>query len=208
MNRKVLLSIIPLLFIACGEGGDATKSDQNITFENIAPHNLSEGSFSLTATASSGLPVTFTSSAPSVASVSGTTVTLRSEGETIITASQDGDDKWFQAPKVTKTLIVNDDNSVNKKSQTITFDIGIAEFASNQNGAKLTLEAVATSGLPITFTAISNRVHIEGNTLTILDTGIHFENVLITITASQGGNNEWNAAPTVSQQLTISHVEY
>ncbi|GHU66732.1 hypothetical protein FACS189413_00240 [Bacteroidia bacterium] len=192
-----------VVFTACG-GSDDSKADQSIFFGTLAPHNLSEGSFDLTATASSGLPVSFKSSDLSVALVSGKSVILLKKGTTTITAAQSGNDAFYEAPSVNQTLIVNEDNNTAKTNQTITWDL--PETAWNFSQGELTLNATATSGLPVTFSAAHPNVQISGNTLTLTYSGSHYD-TNIDITAYQAGNNEYNAAPLVVKVLHISHSE-
>jgi ELWxxDGT repeat protein len=83
------------------------KKEQTITFEQMPTgKRANDGTFTISATATSGLPVTFTSSNPGVAEVSGTTVTIKSAGETNITANQIGDATWAAAPSVTQKLVI------------------------------------------------------------------------------------------------------
>ncbi|MGA2017577.1 MAG: immunoglobulin domain-containing protein [Opitutaceae bacterium] len=76
------------------------KASQTITFNSIPAKTTSSPPFSLVATASSGLPVSFTSSNPSVAAVSGSTVTIVGPGTTVITASQAGNADYLAASAV------------------------------------------------------------------------------------------------------------
>lgn len=82
------------------------KQDQTITFAALASKTVGDPSFALGATASSGLPVTYTSSVPAVATVSGSQVTIVGEGSTTITASQIGNDIYNAAPNVPQVLLV------------------------------------------------------------------------------------------------------
>lgn len=85
------------------------KATQTITFANIlSPKFVNAGSFSLTATsdATPTLPVTFTSSNPSVASIVGNVVTIHTLGTTTITAKQAGDTNYLPAADVAQTLEV------------------------------------------------------------------------------------------------------
>lgn len=86
---------------------DIAKASQTITFESLAPRTTTDAPFDLAATASSGLPVSYDSSDPSVAEISGSTVTLLAGGVTVITASQPGNANYSPAPDVTQTLTVN-----------------------------------------------------------------------------------------------------
>ena len=82
------------------------KQDQTITFASLASKTVGEPSFTLGATASSTLPVTYTSSVPAVATVIGSQVTIVGAGSTTITASQIGNDAFNAAPNVTQVLLV------------------------------------------------------------------------------------------------------
>jgi hypothetical protein len=192
-----------LLSAACGSE-DNTRMNQTISFNPLLPHNLSEGSFKLTATASSGLQVIYTSSDPAVASIDGETVTLHKAGTVTVTAIQPGNDRYFEAPAIKQKLTVNDDTNINKKDQTVTFELSVTSL--NYAQKTLTLEATATSGLPVTFDSNHEFVRITGNTLELLYKGVHY-NDNATITASQPGNEEYNAASIVSQTLRVVHDE-
>ena len=82
------------------------KSDQNITFSQLADLTYGDSDFNLTATASSGLPVSYSSSNTSVATIDGNTVTIMGAGSTTITASQSGNASYNAATDVQQVLIV------------------------------------------------------------------------------------------------------
>ncbi|MFP9098744.1 YDG domain-containing protein [Flavobacterium sp. RHBU_24] len=84
----------------------ASLSDQAITFNTLTNATYGDTPFELTATASSGLPVTYTSSDPSIAAVSGNMVTIFNVGTVNITASQSGDSAYNAAPDVVQPLII------------------------------------------------------------------------------------------------------
>src|SRR6185369_2296651 len=84
-----------------------TKADQTITFGALPARTYGDALFTLGATAGSGLAVSYTSSNPSVATVSGTTVTIVGAGTTTITANQSGDATYNPALAVSQTLTVN-----------------------------------------------------------------------------------------------------
>jgi sugar lactone lactonase YvrE len=85
-------------------------SNGNIPFgeaTNVAQANArTEGSFSLVATASSGLPVTFTSTDTNVATVVGNICTPVTPGVTSILAAQAGGDEYQAATTVARSLII------------------------------------------------------------------------------------------------------
>jgi len=80
---------------------------QTITFAPLSNRTYGDGTFTLAATATSGLPVSFSSSNTNVATVSGNTVTIISAGTTTITASQAGDSQYDQAPSVNQSLTID-----------------------------------------------------------------------------------------------------
>ena len=102
------------------------KASQTITFAPLAEVELGDGSFALDATASSGLPVSYASSDPAVATVSGTTVNLVGAGSTTITASQLGDANHEAAPSVPQQLLVVE----------VPYEAwaGVEEFGADANG--------------------------------------------------------------------------
>ena len=83
------------------------KAPQTITFAALPAKLVSAAPFALSATASSGLAVTYASSNSAVATVSGGTVTLVGIGSTTISVSQVGDSNYSAASNVTQTLTVN-----------------------------------------------------------------------------------------------------
>src|SRR5262249_10656322 len=91
-----------------------TGAPQTITFDPINP--LSPGdTMTLTASASSGLAVTFSSQTSSICSVSGNTLTVIQIGTCTVAADQAGDSFWLAASTVTRSF------QVQGLSQTINF---------------------------------------------------------------------------------------
>jgi hypothetical protein len=105
-----------------------------------------------------------------------------------LTASYDGDSA--SAPSVSPVLA----QVVNKADQTIDF----APLAGKSYGdAPFTVTATASSTLAVTF-AVSGACTIAGNTVTIVSTGS------CTVTASQAGSDNYNAAAPVSRSFNIT----
>jgi cyclophilin family peptidyl-prolyl cis-trans isomerase len=107
--------------ITASQSGDATwnaappvtrtvqimKGDQKIVFTN--PGNktfVAGGTFGLSATVNSKLPLTFTSSNSTVISIQGHSATFRGRGQATLTATQSGDKNWNPAPPVKWTVRV------------------------------------------------------------------------------------------------------
>ena len=169
---------------------DVLKTNQAITFDALAHAKYGDPAFTLSATATSGLPVNFISSNPLVATVSGNKVNIVSAGTTTITASQNGDESWNPANSISRAL------TVDKADQKISFE---AIYAKSYGDAPLTLVASSTSLLSVIFTSSNTSVAtIKGNILTIVGVGN------ATITASQAGGNNFEAASESSQNLTVN----
>ena len=81
------------------------KQDQVIDFTQPPTQGVGVN-YTLDATASSGLPVTFASNTMGVCTVSGDVVTIIAEGTCSITASQSGNTSWNAATTVTRTFTV------------------------------------------------------------------------------------------------------
>ncbi|MDE5608144.1 MAG: hypothetical protein K2I64_04330 [Muribaculaceae bacterium] len=164
------------------------KRRQTITFPEPAAKTYGDIPFTLPDVTDEGLPISYTSINTKVATVSGNTVTILNAGSTEIVASQAGDATRYEATPVTRTLVVN------KAPQTITFE----PFPTKTYGdAPIVLNAVTNRDLPITYTADSDVVSIEGNTITIVKPG------KATVTAEQEGTDNFLAATSVSQPIVI-----
>jgi len=83
--------------------GSVATSPQSITFGSIPSKSVGD-SFTLAATASSGLSVIYSSSNPSVATVAGNVVTIVGSGSVTITASQGGNSSYSPATEVSQGI--------------------------------------------------------------------------------------------------------
>ena len=173
-----------------------SKADQTITFDALTDKVYGDADFTLTAVAGSLLLVEYLSSNLAVATVEGNTVHIVGAGTTTITASQAGDENWNAAPDVSQTLTVNNEN---KADQTIDFS-PLADKVFGEDD--FTLTAVAGSLLLVEFVSSNLTVAtVSGNTVHIVGAGT------TTITASQAGDDNWNAAPEVPQELTVNKAD-
>ena len=83
-----------------------TQQSQTITFQNPGTQLYGAAPITLTASASSGLPVTYTvASGP--ATVSGSVLMITGAGTISVRADQPGNDEWLPAPPVTDSFTVN-----------------------------------------------------------------------------------------------------
>ena len=82
------------------------KSLQHITFEPLSTKEYGNLPFALIATATSGLPITYSSSNPAVATISDNQVTITGVGTTTLTANQTGNHNFAPAADVSQELTV------------------------------------------------------------------------------------------------------
>ncbi len=166
-----------------------TQGNQTIVFGTLATKVYGDVPFILNGTVNSGYLISYQSSDTNVATISGNTVTIVGAGTTTITASQNGDSNYSSATDVLQTL------TVNKANQSITFGALPSKLDTD---AAFTLGATTSSGLTISYSSSDSSVlAITGNTATINGPGV------ATITASQGGNNNYNAAISVLRDQAI-----
>jgi len=170
---------------------------QTITFEAPADRLATAADFDLSATSSSGMTVTFTSSTPSVCTVTGVTVDLVAAGTCTIVAAQSGGvssgTNYAVAPTVTRSFL-------SQGSQTITFG---ALSDKDPTAADFAVTATSSAGLPISFSTTSTGVCsvTSAGTVSILGAGT------CTISATQAGGASggitYVAATAVSQTFTV-----
>jgi len=87
-------------------GPGSSKTAQTISFSALPDQTLGAPPFTVAATASSGLPVSFSSETPAVCRVTGSTVTLIAPGTCTIDANQPGDSTYLPAPPVGRSFAV------------------------------------------------------------------------------------------------------
>ena len=145
----------------------------------------------LSASATSGLAVSFGSDTPAMCSVSGATVTAIAAGTCTVTASQAGDDRYLAAPGMAESFQVN----AGHQAQTITFP----PPPQAKVGEAVTLSASATSGLMVAFRSDTPRIcTVSGPTLTPITVGT------CTVTASQSGSDHYAAARDLAQAFDVA----
>ncbi|WOK09382.1 MBG domain-containing protein [Imperialibacter roseus] len=170
----------------------SSKITQSITFEALEEKTYGDADFDLAAIATSGLGVSYSSSDESVATISGSSVTIVRVGSVTITASQSGNGNYHPAADVEQTL------SVSQASQSITFE---ALEEKTYGDADFDLAAVATSGLGVSYSSSDESVAtVSGSSVTIVGVGS------VTITASQSGNGNYHPAADVEQTLSVSQA--
>jgi hypothetical protein len=169
------------------------QTEQTISFSPLADRTFSDAPFQLTASASSGLPVTFTILS-GLAQISGNTISNMYPGVITVRASQGGDATYKRANPVDRTF------TAIKANQTINFPpISDKTYGGNLDGDGLVaLNASSTSGQWISYSVLSGPGVIAGNSVSMMGTGV------ITIRASQPGDYLYNPAIDVDRSFTVS----
>jgi hypothetical protein len=165
------------------------KKIQIITFNTIPNKIYGDLPFTLNGTSTSGLSVEYLSSDTNIATINGNNVIIHNSGNIIITAYQNGDDNYSSAVNVSQKLIIN------KQNQTITFN-----KLQNKNYGDLPflLNGTSTSQLLVSYkSSNTNIATISDNIVTIVGLGT------TTITSYQDGDNNYNSAINVTQNLFI-----
>jgi len=167
-----------------------TPATQVITFPAIPDQTLITPPFVVSASASSGLPVSLSSKTPAVCSVTGL-VTLLATGTCTIEADQPGN-AVYAAAKAVKVSF-----KVTKATQTITFG-AIAE--QSMTVPQLTVAASSSSGLTVSFSSSTTRICTvtKAGVVTLAHVGT------CTLTAAQSGNATYLAATPVSQSFVVA----
>jgi hypothetical protein len=171
------------------------KGAQTISFTTSAPSGAYVGGpiYSVDATASSGLAVTFSSGSPSICDVSGSTVSFSASGTCIVRANQSGNAGYQPAPQVQQSFTVVPPPS----PQAITFT-STAPSNAVYLGSSYHVTATASSGLPVAFT-VSGTCTLSGSS-TVVMSGAG----TCTVNANQSGSSAYLAAPQVQQTFTIA----
>ena len=176
----------------CVKAFTVTQTAQTITFGTLSNKTLGSAPFTVSASASSGLPVSFASETSSICTVSVSTVTLVAVGTCTIQATQAGNTTYGAATPVSQSF------QVTQATQTITF----GALANRVFGtAQFTVSATASSGLPVSFASTTLTVcTVAGNTVTLVAVGA------CTIQATQAGNSNYAAATAVNQSFQVTQA--
>jgi hypothetical protein len=163
-----------------------TKAIQTITFRALAAKNYGDPDFTIGATASSSLSVTFAASGN--CSVSASNVHLTGAGACTVTASQVGSANYNAAPDVPQAF------TVGKGSQTITFGTLTGRVFATPD---FSVSATTSSSLAASFAASGN-CSVTGSNVHLTGAGT------CTVTASQAGDANYNSAANIPQSFSIA----
>ncbi len=178
--------------------GAPAPSVQSINFTSTLPAGAKAGgsAYAVSATASSGLSVSFSADASSagVCTVSGSSVSLLGAGTCTIDADQPGDASYLAAPQVQQSF------TISLASQTISF-ASAPPAGAVAGGAGYTVTATASSGLAVGFALSAGSAGvctISGATVSFVGGGT------CTINANQSGDATHQAAPQAQQSFTVA----
>lgn len=191
-SRMTALAVGAML-AACGGGGGGSGGNsegrlQVINFKYPGGGMLLSGPTTLSASASSGLPVSFRSGTPTTCTVAGDQLTLVAAGECLVIASQAGGAgtdgvKWAAADDTSQLF------NVLKHTQEVSFTP--PDYVLSSATASVPLSATASSGLPVTFSSDTPTVcTIDGSNLKLLGKGS------CAVSAAQSGNDTYAAQTT------------
>ena len=165
------------------------KAPQTVSFGAL-PSAIAPGvAFTLTASATSALPIGF-SVVSGNATVAGNTVIIADTSPVTLRANQNGNSNFLAATAETTV-------TAGKLAQVITVTSPItAQVASAR---PFTLAATATSGLPVAFAVVSGPASLSGSVLTL--TGVAGT---VVVRASQTGNGTFTAAPAADFSFAVT----
>ena len=174
------------------------KKRQTISFTAIEKTYGEEPIFLLAASTTSGLDISYSIAANNDVAkfiYDSRTIQILNAGTTSITARQMGNESFFEALSVTRTLIVHQAN------QTISFP-PIPKYTLSFDNNKIPLLAEATSRLPVvSFTSSNTEIGVISDQYIILS-----KPGTILITAFQTGNRNYKPAESVDITLEIEGI--
>ncbi len=176
----------------------AAKVAQTITCGTAPPSSEPyNGSFPVSCTSSSSLPVALTWSGTACSTGSATAsanITMTSStGSCVVDANQAGNGNYSAAPQVPYTV------TATLATQTITFTTNAPDSA--ENGSSFPVAATASSGLAVTLTGSGS---CSGSGLGSATITMTSSTGTCTVKASQAGNSNYSAAPTRTETVTAT----
>jgi hypothetical protein len=168
------------------------KTSQSITFTTPSAMTYGGSNQTVTPAASSSLTVTLTSTTTGICTVAGFVITAVGSGTCSITASQAGNSNYLPAFNEVRTF------GVLKGIQSITFT---TPSAMTVGGSNQTVAPTASSSLTVTLTSTTTGIcTVAGFDITAVGSGT------CSITASQAGNSNYQAAADVVRTFGITAV--
>ena len=165
------------------------KASQTITFGTLSGKTFGDADFAVSASTSSGLPVSYAAAGSCTAT--GGTVSITGAGNCTITASQAGNGNYNAATSAEQSF------AIAKANQTITIT---APASKTFGDAAFGVTATATSNLTAALNA-SGPCTLSNGSVSITGAGS------CVLSATQAGNSNYNAAPDQSHTITIAKAD-
>jgi len=162
---------------------------RTLTFNMLPVETYGNPDFDPGAVASDGETVIYTSSNPAAATILNGKIHITGAGNTLITATLAANANYTTTPTASQGLVIN------KANQTIS----VLSIPTLTKGTQYDLSVItSSSGLPLTFSINDNTIaSISGQTLDALRIGT------TSLTVSQPGDNNYNAASTTGAVITV-----
>ena len=167
---------------------------QSITFNSLNSKDATDSNFEVSASASSGLTVSFSSATGTICTVTTNgTVDILKAGICTINANQAGDASYYAASQVSQSF------TVNRVAQTITLD-SISDKDTGSADFTVSVTPGASTSSVVISSANNSYCTVSGTTVHIVAAGT------CTIRANQAQDDIYSAATQVSQSFTISQL--
>ncbi len=199
-NDRLSVTDVGTVVIQASQAGDANwqpapvrqlsfvvgKATQTLAFETIGPKTFGDAPVALSATSSTGLPVTY-SVVSGPGALVGNQLSLIGAGDVVIQASQAGND-LHHAAFVTQTV------TVAKAVQSLSWS---PESSLTYRTNLIALDAKASSGLMAGYRVVSGPGTIVAGQLSLTGVGS------VVVVAEQPGNANWLAAVAITNRFTV-----
>ncbi len=194
--------------------GEITKADQTIIFAALPIKSVNDPAYSLTATASSGLAVSFSSPDTGVLTISGSSVTIVAIGTATITASQAGDSNYNAATSVDQSQVVSavpvswNFSSASLVAAAVPANATVSNFSRGNNNGTTTLLTITSPSSGYSGASGSENAGAAAKSTT-LDTAVngsaYFE---FTVTPAAGFKGRINSLAFGSRSTTTGPRAY
>ena len=139
------------------------RAGQSIAFGPLPDRPIGAPPFDVSAGASSGLAVAFSSLTSAVCSVSGTTVSLLATGTCTVAADQPGDADFNAAPRVSRSFSVGTVASPALRIEPTSLDFGLQSMGTTSAARTLTLSNTGAGSIDIASVTIGSGEFSQAN---------------------------------------------
>jgi hypothetical protein len=199
-----------------GTGTQSQGQPQTITFPNPGTQTYGVAPITLTATASSGLPVSYTVlSGPAM--VSGSVLTITGAGTVTVQGNQAGNSQWQPAPPVNDSFTVNQAVlTVTANNASMTYGGTLPAFTASYTGfvngdgqgvlnGAASLTTTATSSSPVgnyTITAAQGTLTAQNYTFAFVNGTLTINKAVLTVTANNASMTYGGTLPAFTASYT------